>query len=852
MADQQWTWTMPESGESKKSKMIRQDAHDRVSGNGIFTRDVCLPGMLYAKVLTSPYSAAKIVSIDVSEAKKLVGVRDILTYQDQDIAEDGAPGSEISMGFNILTLPGTSDFYQHPMGVVVVADSEENCDRALKLIKFEWEELPFILDMEEAAKPDAQKIMPEVSRMSMGMGFGGFGGSSRGSSSGPNVIASQDREIGSVQKGFAEADTVIEYKIKRGMNSVAGTEAMVCVAQWNHDSVDLYVHHQSNPRNSIGSEGGPPFGGFGGFGRPGGFTRPPSPGNPSSDRSAYEGGSLKTQWRKINVTFPYQGSWFGGLAWLGYSTAFVRMAAILARRAGGRPVKLLYDESGFYCGGDEVGTYSCKVGARKDGTITAYHWDVVGQRNPAVDKTMECTKIPNIRGTQTWPLTNKGFTECFRHGAACCVPHNVMFDRVAAEFGLDPTEVALINDGCQGHDWEWITNYQKENGFPQRHSLKEVIDMGRKAMDWDRKWHPPGAKKLANGRMHGMGFTSVNEWNWGAGMPLPSSAGLMLCDGKVTILGLRSDMGIDTESGYRRCVAAESGMKFEDVLVQQQHVDNSTYCLSQPASSAGTVNGMPQLIQAARELKKKILEQIVNPASRMPQMMFGRRGRGFSGSFLDQSQSRNVEDYDIQDGMIFEKADPDNKTAVSEVVSSGGGFMGAGGSSIIVHPDSGGAGGMMGMMGMGETYIMSRQAHFIEAEVDVETGVVVVTNIVCVNDVGHIFNRRGCEGQQYGGAVMGLGKSATEEKVYCPRTGVGLNFDHINYHLGTMNDYPTVQCLLNESHLGYGPYGSNGIGENIGASMAAITASAIYNAIGKWILDYPITPDKVLRALEKI
>ena len=147
---------------------------------------------------------------------------------------------------------------------------------------------------------------------------------------------------------------------------------------------------------------------------------------------------------------------------------------------------------------------------------------------------------------------------------------------------------------------------------------------------------------------------------------------------------------------------------------------------------------------------------------------------------------------------------------------------------------------------------MSRQAHFIETEVDVETGMVLVTNIVCVNDVGHIFNRRGCEGQQYGGAVMGLGKSATEEKVYCPQTGVGLNFDHINYHLGTMNDYPTVQCFLNESHLGYGPYGSNGIGENIGAAMAGITSSAIYNATGKWILDFPITPDKVLKALEKI
>jgi CO/xanthine dehydrogenase Mo-binding subunit len=886
MADQQWTWAAPESSEGIKRSMTRQDGHDRVSGEGLYTRDICLPGMLYAKILTSPYAHAKIVSMDTREAEALVGVRDILKYEDPDIAKDGAPGSEISMGFNILTLPGTSDFFQHPMGVVVVADSEEICDRALRLIKIKWEERPFILDMEEAAKPDAQKIMPEVTRMSMmGFGMGGGGESNRG----PNVIQSEDREIGNIQKGFEEADKVVEYTIKRGMNSPAGTEAMVCVAQWKNDSIDLYVHHQSNPRNNLetggrmGMGGGMPFGGFGDFGGfggpggPGGFVgpggqdsqggvpRPPSPGNPDRPRTATSNPPV-AQWRKINVTFPYQGSWFGGLAWLGYTTAFVRMATLLAKRIGGKPVKLLYDESSFYCGGDEVGYFRCKVGAKKDGTITAYHWNVLGQRNPAIDKTYECTKIPNIRGTQTWALTNKGFTECYRHGAACCVPHNVMFDRVAAEFGLDPTEVALKNDGCQGHDWAWITNYQKENGFPQRHSLKEVIEIGKKAMDWDRKWHAPGARKLANGRMHGMGFTSINEWSWGVGMPLPSSAALMLCDGKVTILGLRSDMGIDTESGYRHCVAAESGMKYEDVLIQEQHVDNSTYCLAQPASSAGTVTAMPQLIQVARELKKKILERAVAPTSMMgmpPGFMFNQGGGGFPGfgpsQSQNQSQSRKIEDYDIQDGMIFEKANPSKKRAVSEVIGGGGGFMGGGpfgggGSSIMIHPDSGGgmAGGMMGMMGMGQTYIMSRQAHFIEAEVDAETGLVLVANIVCVNDVGHIFNRKGAEGQQYGGAVMGLGRSATEEKVYCPNTGVGLNYDHINYHIGTMNDYPIVQCFLNESHLGYGPYGSNGIGENIGASMSAITSSAIYNAIGKWILDFPITPDKVLKALGTI
>ena len=99
---------------------------------------------------------------------------------------------------------------------------------------------------------------------------------------------------------------------------------------------------------------------------------------------------------------------------------------------------------------------------------------------------------------------------------------------------------------------------------------------------------------------------------------------------------------------------------------------------------------------------------------------------------------------------------------------------------------------------------------------------------------------------------MGLGRSVMEEHVWCPKTGVAMNFDMINYRIGTMNDFPVSECLINESHLGYAAFGAYGIGENIGAAMSGITVSAIYNATGKWVLDYPTTPDRVLKALGKI
>ena len=67
-----------------------------------------------------------------------------------------------------------------------------------------------------------------------------------------------------------------------------------------------------------------------------------------------------------------------------------------------------------------------------------------------------------------------------------------------------------------------------------------------------------------------------------------------------------------------------------------------------------------------------------------------------------------------------------------------------------------------------------------------------------------------------------------------------------------MNDYPPSVSLINESHLGYAAFGACGIGENPGAAMSGVTLSAIYNATGKWIPDYPTTPERVLKALGNI
>ena len=83
-----WTWKFPENRPDLSRTIIRQDAFERVRGQAVFTRDVQPPGMLYAKILPSPYASARIKIIDTGKAAALIGVRDILRYDDPDIGSE--------------------------------------------------------------------------------------------------------------------------------------------------------------------------------------------------------------------------------------------------------------------------------------------------------------------------------------------------------------------------------------------------------------------------------------------------------------------------------------------------------------------------------------------------------------------------------------------------------------------------------------------------------------------------------------------------------------------------------------------------------------------------------------------
>ena len=259
------------------------------------------------------------------------------------------------------------------------------------------------------------------------------------------------------------------------------------------------------------------------------------------------------------------------------------------------------------------------------------------------------------------------------------------------------------------------------------------------------------------------------------------------------------------------------------------------------SGSLGTQRTCPAMIGAARKLKQVILEYASQPALR-PSM----EERGQPAIFLD----KKPEELEIKDSMVFEKANPPRKAKVADVMRP---FFNGLGSPFFAwdFPPSRARDSSQPWEGL-TMYIMARQCYFIEVEVDPETGMVEITKLVAVNDVGKAINPDAINGQQYGGSYMGIGRSNTEA-IYCdPHTGVKLNDNHLGYAILTMNDVGPISCHILESGLGYGPYGVYGIGESSAACTTTITGPAIYNAIGKWVTDFPTTPDKILKALGKI
>lgn len=775
----------------------RLDGIEKASGYANYTMDIRLPGMLYMRFLTSPYPHAAIKSMDISRAETLPGIRAILRYDDPSVqVEEDLGGHGVSPR---MPLPGVAHFQGEEVGVAVAAESEDIAEEALELINVEWAERPFILDPRDSLKPGAPLVNPEDFPDS-------------------NLEAVYESGRGDVEKGFQDSDVVFDFSSRRTQHTYISPERPCGVWRWNGEYPEIWCKQQRPHivKRAVSSW-------FGGI-----------------------------PMNRIELHILYQGASFGGWSQFGWNLAGNYCAAILSHRTG-RPIKWTFTRrEDFYGGSMDEGFHHYKVGAKKDGTIMAVKAETIysnpmwGGQGPVLHLE-ECTKIPNLYGKRSLALTNKGPNTAVRCEQ---LPNThtltLVFDHVATHLGLDPIEVALKNDGVHGHDMEWAREEKKKMGFPDTNSLRECVQAGKKAINWDPNWHPPGARKLPNGRMHGLGFTWNHEWEDSAGSG-EIALRLERNDGTLRILGMRCDNGVNAETAYCQIAADEMGMKIEGVFYRP-HVDSGFFTATPDSSTNMSVNGFA-VRHAARILREKILKAATS-----------HRAVTQRGSYPPFFPDCRPEDLDIKDSVIFVKKDPTRRLTLAEFVGPSGDqgsmvFYELYGTERTPFSEPMFAYGYHVQVGAyrgGVRPRFIRQAHFMEVEVDPETGGITVTKVVNVNDVGKAINPMACEGQMYGGTYMGVGRALWEEVIHDPVTGVMLNGNLLDYKIATIEDCGPIDTILMESKLGFGPYGLVGIGEDVATIIPALLGPAVYNAIGIWIDDYPITPSRILKALGKI
>jgi CO/xanthine dehydrogenase Mo-binding subunit len=779
-----------------KSDVRRLDGTEKASGRAEYTMDVQLPGMLYLKFLTSPYPHAEIKAMDTRRAEVLPGVRGILRHDDPELPEVVDLGGHGPTA--IAPIPKVAHFEGEPVGVAVVADTEDIADEALRLIQVKWEDRPFLLDVEAALAPDAPLAHPEDFPEG-------------------NLEVEHVEGHGDVEKGFKEADRVLKFQATRRLHTYVSPERPCGVVRWNGDYPEFWLKHQ----------------------------------RPHENKRAISSWFEHIPMNRIEMHMLYQGATFGGWTQFYWNQGPMYCAAVLAKRTG-RPVKYVFDRRGdFYGGSMDEGNYYYKVGFNNDGRILAVEarghfanpqWEGFGPGTHFEDN----TQIPNLHAPRKVIKVNKGPNTAVRcEQLPNTMSFTLVMDRIAAELDMDPIDVALINDGAKGHDMAWLTERKEEVGFMPRDSLRECLEKGKAAAGWDQKWHPPGTKKLANGKMHGIGFTWTHEWDDSCGSG-EIAMRLERNDGTVSILGMRCDNGVNAETGYCQIAANELGMRLEDVFYRP-HTDTGFFPMCPDSSTNTGVNGWA-VRHCARLLKAKILEAATSP-----------RAVTQRGMYPPLFPDMKPEDLDINDSIIFVKADPSQKLSVAELVGPSaeagplsfhelyGAERHPFSAPIFAHAYQAQIGCYKGFRPK-----FCRQIHFMEVEVDTETGEISVTNVVNVNDVGKVISPESCAGQQYGGTYMGVGRALFEEVVHDPTTGIMLNGNLLDYKIATIEDCGDIDTHLVETQQGYGPYGATGIGEDIATVIPALLAPAVYNAIGKWIYDFPITPPKVLKALGKL
>jgi len=386
-------------------------------------------------------------------------------------------------------------------------------------------------------------------------------------------------------------------------------------------------------------------------------------------------------------------------------------------------------------------------------------------------------------------------------------------EKAAYAIGMDPVQFRLNNLNETGNP---DTNKPFSNP-----GIRECIQKASDAIGWKQNWHAPKAKEVRPGVFHGIAL-SAHACSHGGGANPASGQIIVNTDGSIQCVSASNEIG-DGQRTTMVMIAAESlGVPLNTVTITPFVDTELTTDALGTFGSIQTNTGGRGMYEAGQDARKQILD-------------WGARKLVDDAKKQNQTLDVKADDLDFKDGFVSLKSDPSKKTALKDVVQfSGGPILGR----SIYSQDP-------------KWERTAWASHAAEIEVDTLTGSINVLHYVAAHDVGRAVNPFALEQQIEGGVVMALGAALTEQLLSDAATGLPLNPNMLDYKPLSIKDAPKdIKVILVEHPKEYGVFGAHGIGEPPMAAPAPTIASAVYNAVGVWITDMPITREKVLAGLK--
>jgi aerobic carbon-monoxide dehydrogenase large subunit len=762
-------------------------------GRGQYVSDVVLPRMAHVAFLRSPHAHARIRTVETADAKKSSGV--IAVVIGPELAK------VITPWVGVLThLKGIKSAPQYAIAVdracwqgeavcAVVARSRAQAEDACALIGVDYEVLPSVTDPETALDAKTPVIHPEL---------------------GDNLTFERLLDAGQVDKGFAEADEVVETTFIFGRHTGVTNEPRATVADWNPGEQRLTVYQ--------------------------GTQAPHMMQNLFAKHLALEEHQVRVLTKDVGGSF--------GIKVHIYAD---EMATAALSKLLQRPVKFVADRLESFVTDIHARDHrvKAKIGVKRDGTITAFEIDdltgigpySVYPRTSGIEANQVVNLVggpytcPNYRARARVVFQNKNVMCQYRavgHPIATAVTEGLV-EQAAIKIGMDPAELRRRNLFADNAYPAASASGLKFEGLSHHASLDKIL----KLMDY-QALRAEQAKLRARGVHRGIGFASFIEVTnpsaafYGVGGARISSqdgatlkldaTGAVICQSGVT------EQGQGTESILAQIVASSFGVPIERVRVITGDTDNTPYGGGTWASRAAGIGG-----EAAWQAGKALRENVLKAAA----------------SIL-QADAKHL---DIESGVVVDADTRRERMGLDEVARV-----------VYFRPDTLPPDFQAEFM-VTRHYVPRKwpfaftngvQTSYLE--VDIRTGEVKLLKHWCVEDCGTVINPQLVDEQIRGGIVQGIGGVLYEHCLY-DADGQMLNATMMDYLVPMAGEMPDIEIGHVVTPTADSEIGAKGAGEAGTAGAPACIMNAINDALGPLgaapITAMPITPERVVAALRQ-